>query len=448
MPWSRASASAAVRSRNHRKPSTACQKQVSALLPRGVPRRRRFGSADRAVASEASSWLCAARVNPSRSAGLAGENAVVAILPALSAAETRAAGALLARVWGPGASVRAAEPIWDRSHVARLHLAADRSVVMKKRAGNDAFGVELAALEYLNGMPEPVAPRLLGADADAGILLMEDLGPGRSLADSLLTGDRFRVRTDLVSYAGALGSMHAWSMGRPRDPRLGAPPWPDAVARGKDAFLGAALSLGLAAAGAGTEIDQLSLILNETGYQGLVHGDLCPDNVRFVDGRCRIFDLEHSGWGAVVLDASYLLAPFPSCWCFGRLPASVAAPAMSAYRSGLQAAGIDLGPSWDVAMTAALGAWIVAWGSKIAKLLDKDSQWGTTTMRPRLLTWLRSFTSAAGRSGVLPGLRVLAGDLHEQLSARWPEAVLADYPAVARPGAARVQVPDFWQPEV
>jgi hypothetical protein len=34
--------------------------------------------------------------------------------PALSAAETRAAEALLARAWGPGTSVRAAEPIWDR----------------------------------------------------------------------------------------------------------------------------------------------------------------------------------------------------------------------------------------------------------------------------------------------------------------------------------------------
>jgi Phosphotransferase enzyme family len=267
---------------------------------------------------------------------LAGKNAAVATLPALSATETRAAEALLARVWGPGASVRAAEPIWDRTHVVRLHLAAGRSVVMKKRADDDTFGVELAALELLNGMPEPVAPRLLGADADVGILLIEDLGPGASLADSLLTGDRSRVRADLISYAEALGSMHAWSMGRPRDPRLGAPPWPSDVARGKDAFLGAAASLGLAAAGAGTEIDQLSLLLNETGYHGLVHGDACPDNVRFLDGRCRIFDFEHSGWGAVVLDASYLLAPFPSCWCFGRLPASVAAPAMAAYRGRLE----------------------------------------------------------------------------------------------------------------
>jgi len=369
-------------------------------------------------------------------------------MPALSAAETRAAEALLAGVWGRGTSVRAAEPIWDRSHVVRLHLATGRSVVMKRRADPDTFGVELAALEYLNGMPEPVAPRLLGADADAGIVLIEDLGPGPSLADSLLTGDRSRVRADLVSYAEALGAMHAWSMGQPRHPRLGTPPWPDAVAEGKGAFLGAAVSLGLAAAAAGSEIDQLSLMLNEAGYHGLVHGDACPDNVRFLDGRCRIFDFDHSGWGAVTLDASYLLAPFPSCWCFGRLPASVAAPAMSAYRGRLQAAGIDLGPSWDRAMTAALGAWIIAWGDTIANLLKEDHQWGTTTMRPRLLTWLRSFTSAAARSGALPGLRVLASDLYEQLSARWPQTVTADYPALAQPGAAQVQVPDFWQPEV
>ena len=109
--------------------------------------------------------------------------------------------------------------------------------------------------------------------------------------------------------------------------------------------------------------------------------------MRFLDGRCPIFHFEHSGWGAVVLDAYYLLAPFPSCWCFGRLPASVAAPAMLAYRGRLEAAGIGLGPSWDAAMTAAaLGAWIVGWADAIAKVLEEDDEWGTTTMRLRLLT--------------------------------------------------------------
>ena len=143
--------------------------------------------------------------------------------------------------------------------------------------------------------------------------------------------------------------------------------------------------------------------------------------------------------GAVVLDASYLLAPFPSCWCFGRLPASVAAPAMPAYRGRLQAAGIDLGPSWDVAMTAALGAWIVAWEHAIAKVLEQDDEWGTTTMRPRL-AWLRSFASAAGRSGVLPGLRVLAGGLqsgYRRAGRRRSSRITGPRPAArSRPGPA------------
>ena len=36
---------------------------------------------------------------------------------------TGAAKALLAQACGPGTSVRAAEPIWDRSYVAWQHLA-------------------------------------------------------------------------------------------------------------------------------------------------------------------------------------------------------------------------------------------------------------------------------------------------------------------------------------
>jgi aminoglycoside phosphotransferase (APT) family kinase protein len=369
----------------------------------------------------------------------------------VSQAETRAAEALLAAAWGEPVTVRAAEPLWDRSHVVRLRVTTDRSVVMKKRAdGQDVgYGAEVAALECLNEMPEPVAPRLLGADADAGIMVMEDLGPGASLADSLLAGDAERVRADLVSYARALGAMHAWSMSRPGSPPLrglSTPPWLGAVARGKADFLGAAAALGLASDGADTEIDELSSILNGPWYHGLVHGDACPDNMRLAGGRCRIFDFEHSGWGPVALDASYLLAPFPSCWCFGRLPAEVTAPAVAAYRACLEAAGIELGPSWDACLAAALGAWVVARGRLITRVLEEDREWGTTTMRPRLLTWLSSFTAEAGRCGVFPGLAALCGSLHDRLSARWPAAVIADYPALARPGSARVTVPGWWQP--
>ena len=125
--------------------------------------------------------------------------------------------------------------------------------------------------------------------------------------------------------------MHAWSWGRadelaglraryaPEAPR--GPAWLGAVARGKEPFLGAAAALGLAADGVGAEIDELSFLLNGRGYLALVHGDACPDNVQFLAGRGRIFDFETSGFGPVALDAAYLRAPFPSCWCFARLPA-------------------------------------------------------------------------------------------------------------------------------
>jgi len=384
--------------------------------------------------------------------------------PTLSADETRAAEALLAEAWGEHTGVREATVIWNRRQVVRLELGADRSVVLKRLPDKPdshavrSFGVELAALEYLNGMPVPVAPRLLGADAGAGIMLMEDLGPGASLAGSLLGTERERAQADLIAYAQALGLMHAWSMGRAGEladlrarhaPGAAAgPAWMGAAGRGGAAFTGAAATLGLATGGVEREIAELDAMMAGPGHLGLVHSDPCPDNTRMLDGRCRIFDFETSGWGPVVLDAAYLQAPFPSCWCFANLPAEVAAPAVQAYRAVVAAAGIDLGPDWDAATAAALGGWIVARGRVITEVLAEDDRWGTTTMRARLLAWLRNFIDVAERASVLPRLRAIADGLHEQLTLRWPETVVRDYPAFARPGSAPVRVPHWWSPEI
>ncbi len=294
----------------------------------------------------------------------------------LSANEARAAEALLAQAWGGRVEIRAAEAIWERRHVVRLSMDTGRTAVLKRRRdqagwrGAPAFGVELAALDYLNAMPEPVAPRLLGADAEAGILLIEDLGEGASLADSLLAGGRERVQAELIAYAEALGSMHAWSMGRPgelADLLIRHAPgaahgtrWLEVIQRSTEPFLSAAASLGLAVDGVAEEIDQLRATLAGPGYLGLVHGDACPDNVRFTGGTCRIFDFETSGRGPVAFDAAYLVAPFPTCWCFATLPADIAGPAIDAYRARLAAAGVSLGREWEDLTTAALAGLIIA----------------------------------------------------------------------------------------
>jgi hypothetical protein len=386
--------------------------------------------------------------------------------PVLSAAETEAAESLLASHWGANVVVRDAEKIWDRSHIVRLRLADDdRTAVLKRpREGNSGdrsrdFVAELAALEFLSPMETEVAPRLLGADASAGILIMEDLGPGSSLADSLMSGDRSRAGADLISYARAIAAMHAWSIGRSReygqiraglagsDAAAMTPGWMDAIARSKEPFLAMASQLGLATDGVGREIDSLGILMGGAGYVGLVHGDLCPDNTHIADGRCRIIDFETAGWGSIALDVAYLLAPFPSCWCFAPLPAEAADPALAAYRDQATNAGLELGSDWEDALTAALAGWVVARGARIGRAVKDDRKWGTTTMRPRLLTWLSSFIAAAARTGALPRLGALAEAIREQLRLRWPDAVVAEYPALAAPGAPLARRPPSWDPD-
>lgn len=356
-------------------------------------------------------------------------------------------------------AVRSAETIWGRSHIVRLRLAdTGGSVVLKRRRSENfggrvrGFAAELATLEFLNAEETAVAPRLIGASAD--LLLMEDLGPGSSLAHALLARDRDRAEADLAAYARALATMHAWSMGRAasfssvrarRAPSVPAgPEWPDRVAEGKQPLLEVAVRLGLSVEGADAEIGSLDGLMHGSGYTGLVHGDPCPDNTHIAGGSCRIFDFETAGWGPLALDASYLLAPFPSCWCFASLPAPAAGPALQAYRDEMSGAGVELDDSWEVALTAVLAGWVVARGAGIGRALEKDRDWGTTTIRPRVLTWLGSFIDAAARVDELPRLRSLASALRTVLRDRWPSAVAPSYPALARPGEPLARVPREW----
>jgi Ser/Thr protein kinase RdoA (MazF antagonist) len=210
-----------------------------------------------------------------------GQNGPVTDGSGLTPAQVRTARALLSVAGVEPAGTLAAEAIQNGAHVFRLSLSDGRSAILKRRDEGqrhgeaEGFGIELAALQYLNAMPAPVAPRLLGVAADAGVMVMEDLGRGPSLADSLLAGPRDRAEADLIAYARALGRVHAWSMSR------------------------------------------------------------AADLTRLRGGKCRIFDFETSGWGPVVLDAAYLVAPFPSCWCFGALPDEMVTAGLAAYQAEL-----------------------------------------------------------------------------------------------------------------
>jgi Ser/Thr protein kinase RdoA (MazF antagonist) len=387
-------------------------------------------------------------------------------LPVLSAAEYEVAGSVLSDAWGEPVEVSAADLVWKRRHVVRLATRDGRSAILKRlrrqrsgeEAGRDEFGIELASLEFLGGMPDPVAPRLLGADVSAGILIMEELPRGRSLARTLLHGDRDGAIADLISYATALGSLHAWSIGRAgeferararyspsADPR---PWWVERIDSRRAVYLRIASELGASTDGVDAEIDAIVRILGGERHRSFVHGDLCPDNVRLSAGRTRIFDFEESSTGSPALDAAYLLAPFPSCWCFASVPESISAPAMNAYLAALTAGGVQTTDELQLELAAALAGWVAARGNMIERALKGDEEWGTTTMRPRLVAWTERFAAVAAATGTFPVLRAIAERLNKRFQSLWPDAIVPAYPALAEPRRrALAQVPDWWEPD-
>lgn len=385
--------------------------------------------------------------------------------------DRRAVERILAEAWGEAVTTSAVEVVAGRDHVIRLFANGRRTAIVKRprtansggRWGDEPAGLatEWAALDLLNAMPEPVAPRLLGGDPVRRLIVIEDLPPARLLADSLLGADPGRARGDLIAYAEALAAVGAWSRDRTAEHaearrRRGLDAgdargswWVRVIERSRGDFVAAAAGIGLPVTGVDAEIAEITQILDGGIAPGFVHGDPCPDNVLVIDGRCRLLDFERSSWGSVVLDAAYLIAPFPSCWCFAGLPAEAAEPALAAYRAGLTAGGH--GPTgasdgdWDQAVAAALAGWLVVRGALITRAWDRngDELWGTTTMRPRLLAWVESVLDAPGATA-FPALARLAGALAEQAHEAWPGVRVPIYPAFARPGVAAVEPPADW----
>src|SRR4029077_11966885 len=112
------------------------------------------------------------------------------------------------------------------------------------------------------------------------------------------------------------------------------------------------------------ELDEALEVLGHQ-YSCFIHADACPDNVRVSDGICRMFDFEVSSAGCAALDFGYLVAPFPSCWCFGFLPDQLASDAQAAYWEAFGSSGVVRDHDWEVAVAAALVCYLAARGGSL-----------------------------------------------------------------------------------
>lgn len=333
--------------------------------------------------------------------------------------------------------------------VARFRSASPSdapSTVIAKRPGNWApfdpdsttgtawgFFNEWAALEFLAG--SGIAPRFFGGDRTAPLLLLEDLGDGDGLADSLLGSDPANANTDLIEFARALGRMHAFSAPKIHEyerirERLGpmreSDP-PRELERVLSGFRTACATVGVAVSPpAETELESAIALMDAHEFRAYAHGDPCPDNTRIVDGSVRLFDFEVGRVRHPLLDGSYARVPFPTCWCVQRLPGEVIDDMEHAYRVEIGRALPSLaeGSVFREHLMAAHALWtaeVSIWHVPRAVERDEDLHRGIHSRRQGVFLRWETFLHAAERSGHFSALADLGRELVARLRTIWSD---------------------------
>jgi len=374
-----------------------------------------------------------------------------------------AAAAALARDAGTPVVIEDCSRIGDeqrRNHVirgvARDAIGSRRNIIIKatRAAGYDAaaedavvrngIAREWAAASLLDRRGACTA-RLLAADAATGVLVFSDLGADAAwLVAPLLHGSASEAEAALLAYAISLARLHAAtvdclaaysSIVREAFPHARIP-----LAIG-DAWLADAAGKASSLLGGSLPDSELALLrrrMQDPGrWLALVHGDACPDNVLLTAQGAALLDFEFAAPGHALVDATYWRLGFPTCWCAGRIPDTVADRIEQAYRDALAAVipeAQDTASYWRDYAAAVFVRLFASLGWNLANALKADEIWGRAGLRSRILWHLQAAIEAAERGEALSELRRVAQDWLTGLRQSWPEAQpLPLYPAFAVP---------------
>jgi hypothetical protein len=305
----------------------------------------------------------------------------------------------------------------SRSLVLRA-TAGDRPVVLKAPLESGAGPVrELAALRLLAGVPGVVG--LLAESDDPPVLVLEDLGPGPSLADALLGADPAAAQDALDGWAGTLGTLQAattglgdaFAAGLAELSPLGPPPADssaDTLAETAGALARLLPRLGVHPTAAA--LDELRAIRLD-GPGVLTPGDTCPDNNVATATGYVLLDFEAAEFRHPAWEAAYLRVPWPTCWCAWTLPDAVASRALTAWRAAIG----PLPAGFEADLDRATLAWaFISAGWFLPRILA-----GTDTFdddrKPRRRAMLQHRLTTVPGTGPLPDLAAeLAAALHRE----------------------------------
>jgi Phosphotransferase enzyme family len=93
---------------------------------------------------------------------------------------------------------------------------------------------------------------------------------------------------------------------------------------------------------AAVELNQLQMGLTaQDAWVTFTHGDPCPDNnVVTADGSVVHFDFEFARARPALVDGSYVVVPFPTCWCVNAIPSALRSEITDTYRADLPGAAL------------------------------------------------------------------------------------------------------------
>ncbi|GAA2049514.1 hypothetical protein [Williamsia deligens] len=253
-----------------------------------------------------------------------------------------------------------------RTDVVRVRVASnpvtmDRTLVVKvwpTDEPGDAFARELASYKYATALPTPSrpGPHLIAFDHRARVIVLSDLGHGRSMSDLLAGADADSAARAVSAWGQALGRMHAATVGGEQDFAALLRHGPDrSTAESLAVHLDAGVSqapliltevLGVGAVPEFVDVLRRGAdLVREGEHRAFSPSDVGPPNILINDAGVQFMDYEWGGFRDATLDIAYAMLT-----CVGDL-----APGLRSRRDDLTTSMVDAWRSEVQSIWPALG---------------------------------------------------------------------------------------------
>lgn len=335
-----------------------------------------------------------------------------------------------------------------RVRVAQNPFSGDRTLVIKvlgdaDAVSGEAFIREVASYKYATALPNESrpGPQLIAFDLSARVLVLSDLGDGKSMSELLGSDDAGATTNAVNAWGQALGRMHAATVGGEGDfaalLRQGAEGIAvdalrgqfeaavDAAPRVISDYFGLTVDPEVLAA-----LQKAAEMFREGDHRAFSPSDVGPENILINDDGVQFMDYEWGGFRDASLDIAYALVTFMP-WLASDIDdrrVDLETSMLDAWRSEVQAIWPSLGSDRELGRKAvhARLAWV--WLSTLWMLPVDETEVGRSdephglalsTSDPRVIVdrWA-GLADAARRSG-LPELATFADTVGQALDSSW-----------------------------